>query len=176
MEAGLEMRVHDPAWMLARQWQFGEFQGEDTGSPVWAEVRGTAKPVALYLPGPLDGHRLEDVQEFSANTPLEYLVEAERLPAVDVMRANRRLAVDAGQYFLRLLGLAAAQNRLTLLTDHKVRTLDTGERAQLDPESAAFLDVMANRALDGASLLAAIQDLSPGDAIDKLNLVTTYRV
>ena len=26
---GLEMRVADPFWMLGRQWQFGEFKGED---------------------------------------------------------------------------------------------------------------------------------------------------
>ena len=31
-------RVHDPLWMLARQWQFGEFKGEDTGSAVLAKL------------------------------------------------------------------------------------------------------------------------------------------
>ncbi len=31
---GLEARIADPLWMLARQWQMGEFQGEDNGSPV----------------------------------------------------------------------------------------------------------------------------------------------
>jgi hypothetical protein len=171
MTSGLEMRVHDPLWMLARQWQFGEFQGEDTGSPVWAQVRGTASPIALYLPGAIDGHRRDDVQEFSANTPLEYLVEAERLSAVDAMRSNRRLAVEAGQHFLRLLTPpVAAANRAALLKDHRVKPLDEKERARIDPESAAFLDLMADRAVDGASLLAAIQHLSPEDAADKLNL------
>jgi hypothetical protein len=28
---GLEARMHDPLWLLARQWQFGEFHGEDAG-------------------------------------------------------------------------------------------------------------------------------------------------
>src|SRR5689334_18756104 len=104
MEAALEMRVHDPLWMLARQWQFGEFQGEDTGSPVWSAVSGTQSPIELYLPGPIEGHGSDDVQDYSAHTPLEYLVEGERLPAYDVMLANQRAAVEAGQYFLRLLG------------------------------------------------------------------------
>jgi hypothetical protein len=31
---GLEARVHDPLWLLGRQWQVGEFQGEDAGSPL----------------------------------------------------------------------------------------------------------------------------------------------
>lgn len=34
----LRAEVHDPAWMLCRQWQVGEFQGEDAGSPVDASL------------------------------------------------------------------------------------------------------------------------------------------
>ena len=26
---GLEARLHDPLWLLTRQWQFGEFQGDE---------------------------------------------------------------------------------------------------------------------------------------------------
>ena len=35
---GLEVRVHDPLWMLMRQWQFGEFRGEDAGTPLGVEL------------------------------------------------------------------------------------------------------------------------------------------
>ena len=28
--------VRDPAWMLSRQWQLGEFAGADAGSPAFA--------------------------------------------------------------------------------------------------------------------------------------------
>jgi hypothetical protein len=31
----LAAKIRDPLWMLTRQWQFGEFQGEDAGSPAW---------------------------------------------------------------------------------------------------------------------------------------------
>ena len=41
----LEGRVYDPAWMLARQWQVGEFAGEDAGSPINVSV--TAKGTTL---------------------------------------------------------------------------------------------------------------------------------
>ena len=34
MSEAVHARVYDPLWMLARQWQTGEFQGEDTGTPV----------------------------------------------------------------------------------------------------------------------------------------------
>ena len=30
----LRLRVHDPLWMLARQWQMGEFRGNNAGSAV----------------------------------------------------------------------------------------------------------------------------------------------
>ena len=33
MSSGLQARIYDPLWLLARQWQVGEFQGEDNGSP-----------------------------------------------------------------------------------------------------------------------------------------------
>ena len=31
-------RVRDPLWMLTRQWQLGEFQGENAGSPMPANI------------------------------------------------------------------------------------------------------------------------------------------
>ena len=47
---GLAARIEDPLWLLARQWQVGEFQGEDTGSPVVARWRGqVAKLSRSYL-------------------------------------------------------------------------------------------------------------------------------
>src|SRR5262245_43266931 len=34
----LRARTADPLWLLFRQWQFGEFQGEDAGSPIRVRV------------------------------------------------------------------------------------------------------------------------------------------
>ena len=39
MKTSLQARIYDPLWLLARQWQLGEFQGEDNGSPVIASWR-----------------------------------------------------------------------------------------------------------------------------------------
>ena len=35
----LRFRIHDPLWMLTRQWQLGEFQGNDAGSAVAVKCR-----------------------------------------------------------------------------------------------------------------------------------------
>jgi hypothetical protein len=48
---GLEARLHDPLWLLARQWQFGEFAAEDAGSPVAVHVATTTAAVRSWLPG-----------------------------------------------------------------------------------------------------------------------------
>jgi hypothetical protein len=178
MEAGLEMRIHDPLWMLTRQWQFGEFHGEDTGSPVWAVSSGENMPVALYLPGQIDGHTEQDVEEFSPDVPLEYLVERERTPADIVLAANRRLAVEAGQQFLRLLGTQLADKPLTdgyraaLLKTLGMPRLSGGEREKIDSDSLAFLDWMANRAVDGSRLLDAVQKSAPADRAADLGFAT----
>jgi hypothetical protein len=164
MDASLAMRVHDPLWMLARQWQFGEYQGEDTGSPVWTAFSRVEMPIELYLPGPLDGHVAEDVQAYTPAVPLEFLVEAERTAAHAVMRANRRLAVEAGQQLLLLLPEALRTNyRTKLLQTFSVQPLEGSARAapDLDMGSLTFLTLMAGRALDGSRLLDRLQQATP---------------
>src|SRR6476661_1983712 len=34
----IRAEVRDPLWLLTRQWQFGEFRGEDAASPVNARI------------------------------------------------------------------------------------------------------------------------------------------
>lgn len=169
MEASLEMRVHDPLWMLARQWQFGEFKGEDAGTPVWAAFNGVQMPLGLYLPGSLEGHVREDVQEYAANVPLEFRVERERIPALTVLVHNRRLAVDAGQHLLRLLGSSLTKKyRANLLQNYKIMAISDDERLALDADSRAFLDLMAGRVLDGARILETIQQSEAADRTTRL--------
>ena len=55
MQDGLQARIHDPLWMLARQWQFGEFEGEDVGSPASAQVVVESASLSRYQPGPQSG-------------------------------------------------------------------------------------------------------------------------
>ena len=49
---GLAMPVADPLWLLHRQWQFGEFIGEDAGSAVDVAVKATAHRLTSWRPGP----------------------------------------------------------------------------------------------------------------------------
>src|ERR1700722_9170662 len=61
LERGLAAEVRDPAWMLARQMQLGEFLGADGGSPAFVDI-GTRTTVFNR-----------------ANIPLEPAAESEAL-------------------------------------------------------------------------------------------------
>lgn len=83
MNAGLQARIYDPLWLLARQWQIGEFQGEDNGSPAVAQWRGESARFTRYSPGPLAPRATADGQRFDGHAlPLETLVESDRKSVV----------------------------------------------------------------------------------------------
>lgn len=65
---GFAAEVADPAWMLGRQWQLGEHQGEDAASPVRVTHRTRLTPIDALDGQPDDDPRL---------TPAEAIVESE---------------------------------------------------------------------------------------------------
>lgn len=96
MNDSLAARIHDPLWFLSRQWQLGEFQGDDAGSPARLDVIGTTAPIGAYALGGGPWERYD-----SNEAPLEPLVE------VNGDGADVRLRVEAGAHFVRLLGARA---------------------------------------------------------------------
>jgi hypothetical protein len=173
LRLGLEARVDDPLWMLGRQWQMMEFEGEDAGSPITVRLEGVAAPIARWRPA---GGEAGDVP---AGVPLEALVERERvLPprgAGPSPFPGVRLAAEAGLHFLRLL--TARLERPDRADDYRKRYLreyalapSADELATADPASRRFLSVMAGRAPDGARLYADLQQALPengGELPDK---------
>src|SRR5688500_10581208 len=70
-DRSLRAEVRDALWMLTRQWQFGEFQGEDAASPVTAQILGEHRaPDRVGFPN-------DDVVPYDAGSPLEVEVEHE---------------------------------------------------------------------------------------------------
>src|SRR5262245_28731928 len=65
----LRAEVRDPLWMLCKQWQVGEFRGDDAGSPVFAKVHIDTTRITRYRPG--EGA----ARDFDNETPLEAIVE-----------------------------------------------------------------------------------------------------
>jgi hypothetical protein len=155
---GVQARLHDPLWLLARQWQFGEFLAEDAGSPVAVRVNGAWSSIAGYQAGAV-------VAELGA-TPLETMVQRE--PVTPALRDR----VNAGLYFLRLLGSGLAQRVSGWYGEHFM----VGEADGPPAGPGRLLSRLAvKRTPDGTALWTAIRDggvvVPPGMNPDDLTLI-----
>ena len=173
---GYAARAHDPLWLLARQWQMGEFQGEDAGTPIVARWRARVKPMTRFKPGPIPRNTQIDAGRFDPDSmPLETLVERQHLHRAPLHPgvAGLRLAVESGQHFLRLLRLQSTTSDYVqaFRTAFSVPSLSAEQRATLDPETIAYADLVAGRALDGRRLRAALGDPADPDLDPVLQIV-----
>lgn len=140
----LSARVRDPLWFLTRQWQFGEFQGEDAGSPAFARVAGTNVPLA--------GWRVADgpVAELPAGAPIEPLIERE------AFTPNLALAVELAQTFEALLDSSAltANQKQVVLAELRSKVPLTAPPAD-DGDAGRLFVLAARRSFDGIALYEA---------------------
>lgn len=89
---GLAARIHDPLWLLTRQWQFGEFEADDAASPAWVDIGVVTAPVAAWRPGAGDWLPYKP-----GDAPLDVLIESTAgLP-------RERTRIELGAQFVRLL-------------------------------------------------------------------------
>lgn len=149
LSPGLEARVHDPLWLLGRQWQFGEFTADDAGSAITAQVTASVAPMTklrLGKPGP--GARTGNYSVPAV--PLETLVEADDVRAAP----TARMRVRAGQHFERLL---AARGLAEHVAAFRAAYPVAPAAAAADAASRGFLALVAGRALDGDKLHKALK-------------------
>lgn len=157
-QVGLQACIHDPLWLLGRQWQVGEFQGSDTGSPVVARLRGESALITRYHPGVptanVEGHRYNGQKQ-----PLETLVEQESIR----QPVRLLLAVDAGLHFLRLLEQQSLTRnyRDAFIRGYAVPPLTADQRRQFDAASVRTFEMITGRALHGDVLAAALRRARP---------------
>ena len=167
LQDGLQARIHDPLWMLGRQWQFGEFNGADAGSPAAAQVIVDTAGVTRYQPGPRTGTL--PARPYAADSlALETLVEAE--PVTDDSRPNWRLAAESGRHLLRLLETARlGPTRAQWMASTYVLAAPTPEQAkQIDAASLSFIRVLAGRTIDGLRFAARLRVLQAGNTVNEI--------
>lgn len=93
IDKSLRFEIHDPLWMLARQWQFGEFEGVDASALAFAQVETQESPIQC-----LNGWRHAQPEPINTiEQPLEMLVERTQPQPNLLMRA------EMGRHFTRLL-------------------------------------------------------------------------
>jgi hypothetical protein len=141
-DRALKAEVRDAMWMLTRQWQFGEFQGEDAASPVTTQIIGEHTAMDRV------GFLKNSVSAYDETVPLETHAERETLTA------NLFLAVQMGRYFVKLMrahGLDAALGKFV----DKYKLTYTIDRN--DVEGRLLLLAVVGRVFDGFILYRDIK-------------------
>jgi hypothetical protein len=143
----LQAQVRDPVWMLARQWQVGEFMGEDAGSPVQATLGVANRSLTSYRPG---GDPAATIA-LDSTLPLE--VHVEREPVVLKLRA----AVQLGLWFerkLRAVGVVQATID-TFRTTYPIPPVTADDAVYDGTDGVLFRMVATGRVVDGISVFLA---------------------
>ncbi len=147
-DRSLRAEIRDPLWMVCRQWQFGEFLGEDTGSAIKAKTQVTTTRLNRYA------GRSQKAVGYNDALPLETRVEREPV-AFDLMTR-----AQMGGHWFKLLEEVGDFEALYLtrfgFTDPDTKS---EEEAQLRSDRKAWqtLAALKGRVVDGQKLHKAIR-------------------
>ncbi len=145
----LRAEVRDALWMLCKQWQMGEFLGDDAGTPVYAKVHIEGQQIIKYKP---EG---EQAQKFDLETPLEATVERRAFP---FQAGQQKLALDLrlqmGRRWLKMIPATAADK---FKLQYRIAQPDPATKSDATICAHAevwqqFQAVAGGRAMDGAAL------------------------
>lgn len=172
-DRALRAEVRDALWMLTRQWQLGEFRGDDAGSPATAKAHLASSPLTAFRP---NGHDPEPLDE---DLPLEARVEAR---PVDFTLAGDEVSLDLrllmGRQWLRMLAplgdfTAEFVDRYPIHQPEPTGTADAAYVAH--PEVWAAHAAVTGRRMDGAKLYAHLTGDPPGHAWDGISALDGLR-
>lgn len=107
---GLEARVHDPLWLLTRQWQFAEFQGDDAGTPFGVTAKTTSTRVTAWRHG--SSKPSDPARALPAGEPLDPSIEREPLTRQGL---GLRQRAEAGSLLITTLAEQGFDARAALL-------------------------------------------------------------
>ena len=150
-DRALKAEIRDALWMLAKQWQMGEFRGSDAGSPVFAKVLMATTRLTKYRPAS------GAAQLFDSSIPIEAKVERRPVP---MQRQKRVISLDlrlviARQWFSLIANVA--DYRAAFQTAYPIAKPDPTQSQNVDvcshPEVWDTFQALSGRAMDGGALL-----------------------
>ena len=168
LDAGVEARVADPLWMLSRQWQVGEFRGDDAGNPIAARMEWQATALRSYRPGD-DGTFVP----MPTTQPLERVVEAAPPPTSGAARLHwsSRLAAQLSRRLVR----DGHGDAVAALANADAFELPADDAVALPGAGSTATELLRRRSFDGAALLDA-DDATIGAALAGLPATTRDEV
>lgn len=158
--------VRDALWMLARQWQLGEYQADDAGSPVETRLHVESRQLTRFRPGnaPAIG--------FDEAIPLEATVE--RRP----LRLGLDLRLAMGR---RWLAMAAPIHdyRDAFVERYPIELPDPDDPVDAaicaHPEAWAAVAAVAGRAMDGGALYEHLAAHPANHAYDLMTVLDEHK-
>jgi hypothetical protein len=150
-DRALRAEVRDPLWLLARQWQFGEFRGEDAGSPVSATFHIQTTRPTRYRPQEDQAAALPDRQ------PLEAVVEARPVPfTIGPHRTSLDLRLAMGRRWMKLMSKCSSPVQNEIISRWPIPapdpTSDDDVPLVAHPDVWATLQAVSGRVMDGYEL------------------------
>jgi hypothetical protein len=144
----LRAEVRDALWMLCKQWQMGEFAGDDAGSPVFAKLHAEGRQLSRYRP------QGGAAQPFDNKAPLEATVERRAIPFMaGAQLLSLDLRLQMGRRWLKMIPASAGD---AFKLSYSISQPDPATRADVGicahAEAWQQFKAVAGRAMDGAKL------------------------
>jgi hypothetical protein len=162
---GIEARVHDPLWLIGRQWQLGEFTGEDAGTPLTVRVATRTVLIDRWAPG--DKGDAVHVLGRDHQDLLEPWIEREPV-AAGGRGPGLRARVEAAAALLAAVDDAGLGAHRAAFAENCPLDVDPsdhpdGEHAALDPAWERLTRLLENGvSADGELIAEAIEAAAPG--------------
>lgn len=150
LQAGLAAPLADPLWMLSRQWQFNEFQGEDAGTPLKLsfQVQGTKVDAFRAGTGADPATAWQPIGDH--DVPIEARVEAEV-----AWKTHPRLRGEAGMHALRMV---SAPVRAALLAGYRFKLAPPTD-FDADRPGLLWSTLLDSRTIDAMLLASEVRPL-----------------
>ncbi len=142
-ERSLKAETADPLWMLTRQWQLGEFQGEDSGTACQAKILAEEQQPGILTFGENPAKTYDP-----SFTPLEPEVESEEVE-VDLF-----LKTQMGRQFFRILEENAKSGYRSIFLEKYPLAIDVDDR---DREGVLFAQTVKGKFPDGYTIFREIR-------------------
>jgi hypothetical protein len=152
-DRALRVEVRDPLWMLTRQWQMGEFRGDDAGSPIFTKVAVESSRLRKYQPDQ------GEAEPFNDGMPLEARVESMPLSFV---QGGHEMLLDVrllmGRQWLKLVQTITPAPAVgdEFIANYPIHAPDPTRPADAPtcahPEAWSNFAAAAGRRMDGAKL------------------------
>lgn len=155
MQRSLQAQVRDPLWFLARQWQLGEFLGDDAGSPIQATMGVEQRSITTYRPGPDDAN----------TTPLDSTLPVEAHVERESVLLQMRGSIQSGQYFETLIrqeGIAGRDAVIAAFRQAFPIAAKPSDTTYANNDCLRFRSIAAGRVTDGEALYQTLNAIAAG--------------